>query len=108
MCLSLSLQLSNKDFLCSTNEAQSCFAQLQSVSPKTYYTSVENPAEALRVAAQKREHNSVDANGQLVHPVKCEAGTAQIVSFENVEETRAATLQSHGELHSMRVVHSID
>ncbi|EDW09147.1 V-type proton ATPase subunit S1 [Drosophila mojavensis] len=87
--------LSNKDFLCSTNEAQSCFAQLQSVSPKTYYTSVENPAEALRVAAQKREHNSVDANGQLVHPVKCEAGTAQIVSFENVEETRAATLQSH-------------
>ncbi|XP_017868699.1 PREDICTED: uncharacterized protein LOC108617412 [Drosophila arizonae] len=87
--------LSSKDFLCSTNEAQSCYAQLQSVSPKTYYTSVENPAEALRVAAQKREHNSVDANGQLVHPVKCEAGTAQIVSFENVEETRAATLQSH-------------
>ncbi|XP_023177789.2 uncharacterized protein LOC111604114 [Drosophila hydei] len=87
--------LSNKDFLCSTSDAQSCYARLQSVSPKTYYTSVENPAEALRAAAQKRQHNSVDANGQLVHPVECEAGTAHFVSFEDVEETRAATLQSH-------------
>ncbi|EDW02201.1 V-type proton ATPase subunit S1 [Drosophila grimshawi] len=88
--------LSNKDFLCSNNEAQSCYAQLQSVSPKTYFTSVENPTEALRAAAQKREHNSVDATGQLVNPVKCEAGTALFVSFEEAEaETRADTLKSH-------------
>ncbi|XP_064544331.1 V-type proton ATPase subunit S1 [Drosophila montana] len=87
--------LSNKDFLCSNGEAQSCYAQLQSVSPKTYYTSVENPSEALRAAAEKREHNSIDANGQLVNPVKCEVGTAHFLSFEDVSETRVATLQSH-------------
>lgn len=88
--------MSNKDFLCSNAEAQSCYAQLQDVSPKTYYTSVENPSEALRAAAQKREHNSVDAQGQLANPIQCEVGAAVFVSFEDVAETRAAALQSHG------------
>ncbi|KAH8261002.1 hypothetical protein KR044_001852 [Drosophila immigrans] len=87
--------LSNRDFMCSNAEAKSCYAQLQGVSPKTYYTSVENPSEALRAAAQKREHNSIDANGQLVNPVKCEVGSALFVSFEHAGETRAATLESH-------------
>ncbi|KAH8407663.1 hypothetical protein KR222_009758 [Zaprionus bogoriensis] len=87
--------LSNKDFLCSNAEAQSCYAQLQEVSPKTYYTSVENPSEALRAAAQQREHNSVDASGQLATPLKCAVGSAVFVSFEDVAETRAASLQSH-------------
>lgn len=90
--------MSNKDFLCSNAEAQSCYAQLQEVSPKTYYTSVENPSEALRAAAQKREHNSVDANGQLANQIKCEIGSAVFVTFEDVEETRSAALQSHGKL----------
>ncbi|KAM8714211.1 hypothetical protein ACLKA7_014364 [Drosophila subpalustris] len=87
--------LSNRDFMCTNAEAKSCYAQLQGVSPKTYYTSVENPAEALRTAAQKREHNSIDANGQLVHPIKCEVGSAVVVSFEDHADSRASTLQSH-------------
>ncbi|KAL7735217.1 hypothetical protein ACLKA6_016130 [Drosophila palustris] len=87
--------LSNRDFMCTNAEAKSCYAQLQGVSPKTYYTSVENPAEALRAAAQKREHNSIDANGQLVHPIKCEVGSAVVVSFEDHADSRASTLQSH-------------
>lgn len=90
------IQLSNKDFLCSNDEAQSCYAQLQEVSPKTYYTSVENPTEALRAAAQKREHNRVDAIGQLANPIKCDIGSAVFVSFEDADLTRAASLQSHG------------
>jgi len=90
------LQLSNRDFMCTDAESKSCYAQLQSVSPKTYYTSVENPSEALRAAAEKREHNSIDAHGQLVHPIKCEVGSAIFVSFEDAADTRASTLQSHG------------
>ncbi|KAH8371678.1 hypothetical protein KR093_008431 [Drosophila rubida] len=87
--------LSNRDFMCSNAEAKSCYAQLQGVSPKTYYTSVENPSEALRAVAKKREHNIVDANGKLVNPLECEVGAAVVVTFEDVAETRAATLQSH-------------
>ncbi|XP_017838748.1 V-type proton ATPase subunit S1 [Drosophila busckii] len=87
--------LSNKDFLCANDESQSCYAQLQSASPKTYYTSVENPTEALRAAANKREHNIITAKGELLSPLKCEVGKAVFVSFEDAAETRAATLQSH-------------
>ncbi|XP_062130642.1 V-type proton ATPase subunit S1 [Drosophila sulfurigaster albostrigata] len=87
--------LSNKDFMCFNAEAKSCYAQLQGVSPKTYYTSVENPSEALRAAATKREHNTIDATGKLANPVKCEVGSAVFVTFDDAAETRAATLQSH-------------
>ncbi|XP_016998072.2 V-type proton ATPase subunit S1 [Drosophila takahashii] len=87
--------LSNKDFLCSNSQAQSCYAQLQGVSPKTYYTSVENPSEALRSVAARREHNSIDASGKLTTPAKCSAGTALFVSFEDAAETREASLESH-------------
>ncbi|KAH8316310.1 hypothetical protein KR067_004692 [Drosophila pandora] len=87
--------LSSKDFLCSNSESQSCYAQLQGVSPKTYYTSVENPTEALRSVAAKREHNSIDASGKLVSPAKCAAGKALFVSFEDSKESREATLESH-------------
>ncbi|KAH8402194.1 hypothetical protein KR009_010428 [Drosophila setifemur] len=87
--------LSNKDFLCSNSQSQSCYAQLQGVSPKTYYTSVENPSEALRSVATQREHNIIDANGKLVSPAKCAAGKALFVSFEDASESREATLESH-------------
>ncbi|KAH8275143.1 V-type proton ATPase subunit S1 [Drosophila bipectinata] len=87
--------LSSKDFLCSNSLSQSCYAQLQGVSPKTYYTSVENPTEALRSVAAKREHNSIDASGKLVNPAKCAAGKALFVSFEDSKESREATLESH-------------
>ncbi|XP_034652236.1 V-type proton ATPase subunit S1 [Drosophila subobscura] len=87
--------LSTKDFLCANSQSQSCYAKLQGVSPKTYYTSVENPSEALRSVAAKREHNSIDASGRLVSPAKCSVGTALFVSFEDDEETREVTLESH-------------
>ncbi|KAH8291337.1 hypothetical protein KR054_010808 [Drosophila jambulina] len=87
--------LSNKDFLCSNSQSQSCYAQLQGVSPKTYYTSVENPSEALRSVAARREHNSIDASGKLSSPAKCSAGTALFVSFEDAAESREQTLESH-------------
>ncbi|XP_022232020.2 V-type proton ATPase subunit S1 [Drosophila obscura] len=87
--------LSTKDFLCANSQAQSCYAKLQGVSPKTYYTSVENPSEALRSVAAKREHNSIDASGRLVSPAKCSVGTALFVSFEDDEDVREATLESH-------------
>ncbi|KAH8292595.1 hypothetical protein KR018_010171 [Drosophila ironensis] len=87
--------LSNKDFLCSNSVSQSCYARLQGVSPKTYYASVENPIEALRSVAAKREHNTIDASGKLARPAKCAAGKAVIVSFEDAKESREATLESH-------------
>lgn len=87
--------LSSKDFLCSNSQAQSCYAQLQGVSPKTYYTSVENPSEALRSVAAKREHNSIDASGKLTTPAKCAVGTALFVTFEDAAESREASLESH-------------
>ncbi|KAI8038458.1 V-type proton ATPase subunit S1 [Drosophila gunungcola] len=87
--------LSNKDFLCSNSQSQSCYAQLQGVSPKTYYTSVENPSEALRSVAAKREHNSIDASGKLVTPAKCSVGTALFVSFEDATESREDVLEAH-------------
>ncbi|XP_043646698.1 V-type proton ATPase subunit S1 [Drosophila teissieri] len=87
--------LSNKDFLCSNSQAQSCYAQLQGVSPKTYYTSVENPSEALRSVAAKREHNSIDASGKLTTPAKCAVGTALFVTFEDAATSREASLESH-------------
>lgn len=69
------------------------------MSPKTYYTSVENPSEALRSVAARREHNSIGANGKLVNPAKCSAGTALFVSFEDAAESREQTLESHGTLN---------
>ncbi|EDV59397.1 V-type proton ATPase subunit S1 [Drosophila erecta] len=87
--------LSNKDFLCSNSQAQSCYAQLQGVSPKTYYTSVENPSEALRSVAAKREHNSIDASGRLTTPAKCAVGTALFVTFEDAAKSREDSLESH-------------
>jgi len=66
------------------------------VSPKTYYTSVENPSEALRSVAAKREHNSIDASGKLTTPAKCAVGTALFVNFEDAAESREASLESHG------------
>ncbi|EDW79783.1 uncharacterized protein Dwil_GK17837 [Drosophila willistoni] len=91
--------LSNKDFLCSSVEGQqSCYAQLKGVSPKTYYTSVENPTEALRSVATKREYNTINASGQLVKPLKCSAGKAVTITFDDADadvETREAKLESH-------------
>ncbi|XP_068146848.1 V-type proton ATPase subunit S1 [Drosophila tropicalis] len=91
--------LSNKDFLCSSVEGQqSCYAQLKGVSPKTYYTSVENPTEALRSVATKREYNTINASGQLVKPLKCSVGKAVTITFDDADadvETREAKLESH-------------
>ncbi|KAH8253786.1 hypothetical protein KR032_006851 [Drosophila birchii] len=87
--------LSTKDFQCSNSQSQSCYAQLQGVSPKTYYTSVENPTEALRSVAARREHNTIDASGKLSSPAKCSAGKALFVSFQDAAESREQTLESH-------------
>ncbi|XP_030377081.1 V-type proton ATPase subunit S1 [Scaptodrosophila lebanonensis] len=87
--------LINSDFLCENDKSESCYVYLRGVSPKNYYSNVQNPTEALRSVASKREHNTIDSTGQFVSPVNCTVGTALFVTFDDVKETRAATLESH-------------
>lgn len=90
--------LSNKDFSCSKSKttSESCYAQLQGVSPKTYYASVENPIEAISSVAQNQEDNSVDKSGRLSNPLECAPGKVVYVSFSDLSnKDRASTLEAH-------------
>lgn len=88
--------LSSKDFLC-TNvpSGSSCYANLQHISPKTYYANVEDPFEALRSVSKEREFNSVDMSGKLTTGLTCKPGKVVFVNFDNDEKERGAVLEAH-------------
>lgn len=88
--------LSVSDLSChNVDSAQSCYAHLRSVSPKTYYAQVESPLEALRTLTQQRAHVSIDAEGQFSAPVEAKPGNVYFVNFDSVKLSRGATLEAH-------------
>lgn len=64
---------------------------------KTYYTSVENPFEALRSVSAEREFNTIGNNGQLANELQLSKGKIVFVNFEeNNSAERGAALELHG------------
>lgn len=94
--------LTNKDFLCSNDATEkSCFARLQGVGSKTYYSSVENPVEALRSVAADSKVYTVDASGKLDNSLEL-SKKVLFIKFEDVEVEsagrRGAILESHDKI----------
>ncbi|XP_067631258.1 V-type proton ATPase subunit S1 [Eurosta solidaginis] len=92
--------LSVHDFMCKSNRTeqhQSCYAYLQSVSPKTFYRSVENPVQVLEAIDPNYETFAISKGGKLETPLKCKAGRVVFLRFSE-EDTglgREDTLEAH-------------
>lgn len=79
--------LSCSDFTCSKSSThESCFSNLKGVIPKTYYTSVENPIEAIRKITIGSESAYIEEDGNLDHPISCQPGKVILVDLGS--ETR--------------------
>lgn len=96
-------QLTTKDFSC-TNEltSKSCYAHLQEVPEKNFYSSVEDPVDALKSIGEY-EYNSVDSTGKLSNNFDLNDGKIVFVTFDDSSDSsRAACLESHGNIYEIK------
>lgn len=82
--------LSTNDFVCANdNSPQACYAHLKGIAKKTYYTSVQNPTDALRSLTTDREFITVEKSGELERPLSCAAGKIVFVNFAGPRDLAA-------------------
>lgn len=100
--------LSYSDFACSKSSKStrdSCFSNLKGVAPKTFYTSVENPVEAIRQVSTGSESAYIDEEGNLDHEISYEPGKVVFVDLESESSdglastlSREKKLEMHDEI----------